>query len=178
MTKHDRNSTHILYCICKIPAGVLPITQDLQWQGSEFLGDPVGPNSPSGILTVPQAVPRWLVIELPVSLAPFATSLNMVAQAGRDFFMAGVNVVCMVLNLRLSCCCCNDVALMNDAFANWASLPQKFVRNCELYFTNMRRLVKICKTWRGVDLETSRILSEKSTLTLTLPDTINGLQLM
>ena len=133
--------------------------------------------SPSGILTVPQAVPQWQVIELPVSLEPFATSLNMVAQAGRDFSMAGVDGICMVLNLRLCCCCCcNDVALMNAASANWASLLQKLVRNCELYITNMRKLVKLCKTWRGIDLQTSRILSEMSTLTLSVPGTNTVLQ--
>ena len=91
--------------------------------------------------------------------------------------MAGVDGICMVLNLRLCCCCCcNDVALMNAASANWASLLQKLVRNCELYITNMRKLVKLCKTWRGIDLQTSRILSEMSTLTLSVPGTNTVLQ--
>ena len=52
----------------------------------------------------------------------------MVPQAGRDFLMAGVDDMCMGLNLRLCCCCCNDVALMYAAFANLASLSQKVVR--------------------------------------------------
>ena len=42
----------------------------------------------------------------------------------------------------------------------------------------MRKLAKIGKIWTGIDLETSRILSEKFTLTQTVPDTITELQLM
>ena len=60
------------------------------------------------------------------------TGNSMTCRWGTAPLMAGVYAMCMGLNLRLCFCCCNDVALMYAAFANWPSLPQKFVwkRTC------------------------------------------------